>query len=73
MNPEVLDWLRETGGTATIVIGALWLFKDHLYVSFGQPPAGVRFKHPADSTEARQDETSPALSPPGEGETRQRR
>lgn len=49
MNPELLNWLSKTGGAAGIVILALWLFRDRIYFSFGEPPAGVRFRHPEDA------------------------
>ena len=72
MSPEVLTWLSKTGGAAGIVILALWLFRDRIYFSFGQPPPGVRFKHPADAAEAGPDEAPPALPPPRQRKTRPR-
>lgn len=62
MSPEMLAWLSKTGGAAGIVILALWLFRDRIYFSFGQPPAGIRFRHPADPEDAARD-APPAISP----------
>jgi hypothetical protein len=64
MSPEMLTWLSKTGGAAGIVILALWLFRDRIYFSFGQPPAGVRFRHPSDPAEGRQDESPPQIAAP---------
>ncbi|WP_420129871.1 hypothetical protein [Longimicrobium sp.] len=68
MSPEMLTWLSKTGGAAGILILALWLFRDRIYFSFGQPPAGIRFRHP-------EDPTGPGphrIAPPGRRKTRQR-
>lgn len=50
MNPEILNSLIKASQTAGIIIFALWLFRDRIYFSFGQPPAGIRFRHPDDGT-----------------------
>lgn len=73
MSPEMLTWLSKTGGAAGIVILALWLFRDRIYFSFGQPPEGVRFRHPADGANGGKDESPPAIAPPRRPRTRRRR
>lgn len=72
MSPEMLTWLSKTGGAAGIVILALWLFRDRIYFSFGQPPAGIRFRHPADTADARQDDSPPEIAPPKRPRARRR-
>jgi hypothetical protein len=68
----MLTWLSKTGGAAGILILALWLFRDRVYFSFGQPPVGIRFKHPEDPTGAGPDESPPRIAPPRRRKTRQR-
>jgi hypothetical protein len=64
MSPEMLTWLSKTGGAAAVLILALWLFRDRIYFSFGEPPAGVRFRHPADSLKQEQGATRPVSTRP---------
>lgn len=63
MSPDVLTWLSKTGGAAAVLILALWLFRDEIYFSFGRPPAGVQFRHPADKTSGDQDDAPRAIAP----------
>ena len=64
MNPELLNWLSKTGGAAGIIILALWLFRDRIYFSFGEPPAGVRFRHPTDAVKQGRDDAPRAIARP---------
>ncbi|HEX2209531.1 MAG TPA: hypothetical protein VHG93_17765 [Longimicrobium sp.] len=76
MSPELLDWLSKAG-VGGILILALWLFKDRIYFSFGQPPEGIRFRHPADTIDGAPDDTPssvplPKRSGPGNSQRRSR-
>jgi hypothetical protein len=72
MSPELMNWLSKTGGAAALVILALWLFRDRIYFSFGEPPAGVRFRHPADSLRQDQDAVRPESARPKRRQPRPR-
>jgi len=39
MKEEIVRTLIQTAGGSGVVLGALWLFRDHIYFSFGRPPA----------------------------------
>jgi hypothetical protein len=72
MSPEILKSLMQIGGPWVLFLLALWLFRNQIYFSFGQPPAGVWFDHPEEVINRARNDAAPATTAPKQNGRRAR-